>query len=300
MKRVLCFGIVVLDRIYEVETLPEGDAKYTASGYRESGGGVAGTAAVAVAKLGGHAAYMGAVGDDTAGRWLAAEMSGLGVELDLLQQITNARTPNACALVAPDGARCLIVDRGTVKPAPVAMELAFAKADALLVDHRFPNLAAALLAAAPREIPRVLDAEGGDPDALRQLVALAQYPIFSNSGLKLCTGEDDPLGGLKRVSAPQARCVAVTLGAAGSLWLVDGQAHNVPTPHVLARDTTGCGDVFHGAVALALAEGKQPLEAARFATAAAALKARNGGGWRGMPERQAVETLILEYGSTLT
>ena len=85
--------------------------------------------------------------------------------------------------------------------------------------------------------------------------------------------------------------MAVTCGAAGSFWRIDGALHHIPAPQIEARDTTGCGDVFHGALALALAEGEPVLAAARFATAAAALKARNGGGWRGMPAREAVEAM---------
>jgi sulfofructose kinase len=60
------------------------------------------------------------------------------------------------------------------------------------------------------------------------------------------------------------------------------------------RDTTGCGDVFHGAYALGLAEGRPPLAAARFAAAAAAMKAANGMGWRGMPDRASVERLMAQ------
>jgi hypothetical protein len=57
-------------------------------------------------------------------------------------------------------------------------------------------------------------------------------------------------------------------------------------------DTTGCGDVFHGAYALGLCEGMAPLEAARFATAAAALKGERARGWNGMADRAAVEALL--------
>lgn len=294
LTKLLCFGIVALDRIYEVDALPDGDAKHTATSYRESGGGIAGTAAVAVAALGARVAYLGAVGDDAAGHWLEAEMRALGVDLDLLQRLPRARTPNACALVAPTGGRCIIVDRGTAEPALSDAKAACADADALLVDHRFPEVAAALLTAAPRNIPRVLDAEGGDREALRHLVALAQFPIFSRNGLQICTGQDDAFAGLSCVRAPEARCVAVTLGEAGSLWRINGQTHNIPAPRLTASDTTGCGDVFHGAVALALAESRTLLDAARFGTAAAALKAHNGGGWRGMPTREAVETLLTQ------
>ena len=58
------------------------------------------------------------------------------------------------------------------------------------------------------------------------------------------------------------------------------------------RDTTGCGDVFHGAFALAIAEVQAPLDAARFASVAAALKAQKGRGWLGMPNRAAVEDCL--------
>lgn len=295
LTRVLCSGIVALDRIYEVDVLPEGEAKHTATSYRESGGGIAGTAAVAVTALGARGVFFGAVGDDAAGHWLEAKMRALGVDLDLLQRFPAARTPSACVLVARDGRRCLIVDRGTVQPALADAKTACADADAVLVDHRFPEIAAALLTAAPREIPRVLDAEGGNREALRHLVALAEFPIFSRNGLQIYTGRDDASVGLACVRAPEARCVAVTLGEIGSLWRIDGQTHHIPAPRVAATDTTGCGDVFHGAVALALAEGRAPLDAARFGTAAAALKARNGGGWRGMPNREAIETLLTEF-----
>ena len=79
-----------------------------------------------------------------------------------------------------------------------------------------------------------------------------------------------------------------------SLWWRDGATHHLPAPRITARDTTGCGDVFHGAYTLALAEGASVPYAARFATAAAALKAMRGEGWDGMPDRAAVLALMQE------
>ena len=88
--------------------------------------------------------------------------------------------------------------------------------------------------------------------------------------------------------------VAVTLGARGSLWWHGGRAVVLGAPRVQARDTTGCGDVFHGAYALALAEGAAVEDAARLATAAAALKAERGSGWESMPDRAAAEALARQ------
>ena len=284
--RVVCFGFVVADRIYEVPALPCGDGKVTATAYRESGGGIGGTAAVAVAALGGHAVFCGSVGDDAAGAFLRDAMARHGVDLAGLHIEPGARTPGACVMVEPGGERSLVVDRGTVRghaPDPALL----AGAGALLVDHRFPALAAALLHHVPAT-PSVLDAEGGDPATLRALAGLVDVPVFSRNGLRIATGETDPEAGLRRVVAPAARAVGVTLGADGSLWRIDGALSHIPAHPVAVRDTTGCGDVFHGAFALAMAERRTPLDAARFASAAAACKARNGNGWDGMPRRADV------------
>ncbi len=92
-----------------------------------------------------------------------------------------------------------------------------------------------------------------------------------------------------------AGIVGVTLGAHGSSFLIDGVLHRVRSPAVTARDTNGAGDVFHGAYALALAEGRNVLDAARFASSAAALKCSNGSGWDAVPERHAVDRLLEQY-----
>uniref|UniRef100_UPI002FC859C8 carbohydrate kinase family protein n=1 Tax=Bosea sp. (in: a-proteobacteria) TaxID=1871050 RepID=UPI002FC859C8 len=97
---------------------------------------------------------------------------------------------------------------------------------------------------------------------------------------------------LRQCAGGAAKVVAVTRGAAGSLWLIDGEIAAVPAFRVTVADTTGCGDTFHGAYALALSEGRQPIEAARFASAAAAVKAERGRGWDGMGDRAAIEALL--------
>lgn len=288
MKRVVCFGIAVLDRVYTIDALPHGGGKLTAQSYRESGGGIAATAAVAIAALGGTAAFAGAIGDDPAAAFLLAEMAALGVDLRVAQRIAGARTPTCCALVDAQGERCLIVDRGTARPTSPPLD----HADALLIDHRFPAEALTLLDRAPPGTPIIFDAEGGTPADLQALAARVDYPIFSRPGLLACTGADDPAHALARVAAPRARAIGVTLGEDGSLWRYAGELLHFPAPRMLARDTTGAGDVFHGAFALAIAEGQSLQASIAFASAAAALKVHNGNGWRGMPSRADVQALL--------
>ncbi len=295
-RKVPCAGIVVLDRVYEFDRLPLTPGKHIAKGYRENGGGMAATAAVAIAALGGDAPWHGRVGDDATGATLLGMLRRLGVGTAGATVVPGGKTPSAGITLDAQGERVLAVYPGANLPddAPIPDE-AVAGAGAVLADPRWVGGAERLFAlAAARGIPRVLDAELGPSDILRRLAPQADHVVFSERGIVDFTGIEEPRTALAAAAAALRGTVAVTLGARGSLWWQDGAALHLPAPRVQARDTTGCGDVFHGAYALAIAEGAPVMRAARFATAAAALKAARGNGWEGMPDRAAVEALLRE------
>ncbi len=294
--KVVCAGIAVLDRAYELAALPREPGKVIAIGHREVGGGMAATGAVAVARLGGSALWCGRLGDDEVGAGILARLSGHGVDTRGAVVTPGARSPTAAILVDPQGERILAVFPGSHLPeeAPIPPD-ALAGAGAVLGDPRWIGGAERLFAmAAARGLPRVLDAETSPPGVLARLVPLADHVIFSERGLAEFAGVADAAEGLARVAPGLPATVAVTVGERGSLWWQGGRILHQPAPRVAARDTTGCGDVFHGAYALALAEGAAVMPAARFASAAAALKAANGDGWDGMPDRAAVAALLKE------
>ncbi len=293
--RVVIAGIGVLDQVWEMPALPAGPGKIVAAGHRTTGGGIAATAAVAVARLGGHASWLGRLGDDATGATLLALLARHGVDAAGTVPTPGARSPTSGVFVDSAGERVLAVFPGAGLPtAPAFTDAALHAAAAVMGDHRWPEATEHLFRlAAARNLPRILDADANAPGALRRLAPLADHVLFSARGLADFTEFDDPRAGLAGAAAAlPGATVAVTLGAAGSLWWRDGAPVPLPAPGVAARDTTGCGDVFHGAYALALAEGRDVPEAARFATAAAALKAANGDGWDGMPDRAAVEALL--------
>ena len=87
----------------------------------------------------------------------------------------------------------------------------------------------------------------------------------------------------------------MTNGAQGTLWLDDQrQPHHMSAFAVHTIDTLGAGDVFHGAFALAIAEGQPIRDAIRFGSAAAALKCTRHGGAFASPQRAEVERLLAE------
>jgi sulfofructose kinase len=141
----------------------------------------------------------------------------------------------------------------------------------------------------------VLDADVAPQPVLERLVPLAQWVAFSQPGLALWAGLDAPADAracdaalavlLERHAGPDA--ALVTQGAQGARWIERGHAPaHCEAVAVQAVDTTGAGDVFHAALALALAEGRAADDAVAWACTAAAFKCERGFGAEGAPTRQ--------------
>ena len=288
---IACIGIAVLDRTYTLPRLPDGPGKYIGAGYEEVGGGMAATASVAVARLGGRSTWIGRTGDDATGATLRSGLAAHGVAHCPALVAPGGASPSSAVLVDAAGERILALFPGAGLVEEPRFDLG--DAAAVLADPRWVVGAAhgfALARAAG--LPCVLDADCGAPEVLHRLAPQADHVVFSEEGLQEFTGAAEAAAGLAIAASRLKAVLAVTLGAAGSLWWRDGAAHPLPAPRVAARDTTGCGDVFHGAYTLAIAEGAAVEAAARFATAAAALKAEAGSGWNAAPDRAAVAALL--------
>ena len=299
MTRILCLGMSALDAIYRVPSIPLQPTKVLATDFTESGGGMAANASVAVARLGGQSHYWGRVGDDQLGARILAELVAEGVAVDGVRRIPGCVSPSAAILVGADGERlvCAYNDpRLPVDASWLALD-SVPEFAAVLADVRWPEGAAAVLDAA-RCAGRiaVLDGDVGPTDALVDLAARATHAIFSEPGLAQIAGPGDPGANLARIAARLRGVVGVTLGQEGFLWREGVRERRVPAYPVIAVDTLAAGDVWHGAFALALGEGRELEAAARFANAAAAIKCSRFGGRRGAPKRAEVIELI-ESGS---
>jgi sulfofructose kinase len=295
MVRILCLGMSALDAIYRVPRIPAQPTKVLATGFTECGGGMAANASVAVARLGGAAHYWGRVGADELGARIVAQLAAEGVDTSAVRRVPDCVSPSAAILVADDGERlvCAYNDpRLDQDPSwlPLARIPDFA---AVLADVRWPAGAAAVLDAA-RAAARlaILDGDVGPPEAIRDLARRASHVAFSEPGLALASGTDAPGEGLRRMAGETTALVGVTLGPAGFLWRDGAQERRQPAPAITAVDTLAAGDVWHGAFALALGEGRDVAAAARFANAAAALKCARFGGRQGAPSRAEVEALL--------
>ena len=154
---------------------------------------------------------------------------------------------------------------------------------------------AALAEARRLGLVAVLDADTSPRDDLQRLVGLAQWAVFSAPGMAAWHGSASA-SGLAAALAAGAEVAVLTQGAQGLLWQRRGQAaRQLPAfalPEVV--DTLGAGDVFHGALALALAEGQADALALRFASAAAALKCGRPDGVLGAPRRAELDRFLQD------
>ena len=162
-------------------------------------------------------------------------------------------------------------DRIAAAPTPDPAGLV-ASTDAVLADNRFPDFVQPICTAArARGLTVVLDAD--KPTQLADpLLRIATHVIFSSECLRATAGSDDLAAGLTRAGEMTDAFLAVTDGARDVLWRDGGTLRREPVFPIEAVDTLGAGDVFHGAFALALAEGHDVTAAMRFGSAAAALK----------------------------
>jgi sulfofructose kinase len=293
-NRIIVVGHAAHDLVYRVAAIPTRPIKVVATDLYECGGGMAGNAAVAAARLGGRVEYWGRVAADALGDRIVGDLQAERVDVSNVKRIDGARSPATSILIAPNGERLICSFPAALDPDPSWLPLErIETAGAVLVDVRWPAGASAVLAAARAAgRPALLDADVGSVDALEHLAGIASHLLFSAAGLELISDALSPSRALGMVRRPHHAAVGVTLGEEGFLWIDDAGEHRVPSPKVHVVDTLAAGDVWHGAFAVAIAEGQRVAESAAFANAAAALKCQRPGGRLGAPSRPEVEALL--------
>ena len=297
MIRIACVGITVMDRLYYVGDLPTEGGKYVANNYREVGGGPAATAAVAAAKLGAKVDFIGRVGDDDTGTSLLQELESFGVNTRYTKRFTNARSSQSAIVVDARGERIIVnyPSPDLLAEASWLNGIDFSQWDVVLADVRWhEGTKNAFTQARAAGVPTVLD---GDitPQDISDLVALSDHAVFSAPGLRRMTGEQDLLAGLKKSQMLTNGHVYVTNGSEGCFWLENHQVAHQSGFSVEVVDTTGAGDVFHGAFAYSLALGEAGGSGIRFASAVAALKCTRPGGRAGIPDCEQTRSFLSLY-----
>lgn len=299
---ILGLGCAAVDDLLYVPAYPPADAKVQIRRRERQGGGLTATALVAAARLGARCAYAGTLGeDDDLTRFLLERFRQEGVDTSLVRRRPDAR-PIHSIIIVDEGrqTRNVFYDLEGVYGAEPGWPDAgvIRAAGCLFVDHfGAEGMTWATRIAREAGVPVVADFERGEMPGFPELLALVDHVIVSQAFAAKLTGDADPARSAGKLWNDRRRALVVTAGEEGSWYVVEGRPPvHQPAFAVGAVDTTGCGDVFHGAYAAALVRGLDLSEVVRFASAAAALKATRRGGQLGAPTRPMVEAFLKERG----
>jgi len=297
--RLIGIGLTCWNHLLRLQRFPEPDGAARILEEREEPGGMAALALAAAARLGARAEFWSLAGDDARG---AAALDGLrsaGVDVSQARTVAGGRTATSVGLIAPDGRRSFLNARAQgLRGSEAAFDFdRLSGAAALLLEGYLPG--ASLAAAAHAHalaIPVVVDLNDlwwrNEP-----IARAADHLILPGFAAADRFRVADPADALPAMRALGPRVAGVTLGDRGVAFLDGDRLVRQGAFRVRAADTAGAGDVFHGAYALALAEGRPIDERLRIAGAAAAMSVRALGVIAGLPSRADLEAFLQERGS---
>ncbi len=300
---ILVIGAINMDMVVEVDRLPcEGE---TLIGRRmtQAPGGKGANQAVAVAKLGGQAAFCGRVGDDDWGRLVAGRLSQSGVSTSGLIVDRQRDTGSAIILVEPAGKNQIIAVAGAnlgVTAADVDRSLtAAARLSAVMLTLETPleTVRHAIRKANDLHLPVILDAA---PPANYPLHVFRGVTVLSPNetearsltGIRIDSIDDARKAAELLRTGSDARHVVMKLGERGALILDDAGDRRIEPVAVRAIDTTACGDAFTAAMTMRLCAGDTIDDAVRYACAAGAVTATKPGAQASLPTASEVAALL--------
>jgi ribokinase len=306
--RILVIGSSNTDMIIQLDRIPLPGETILGGEFVTAAGGKGANQAVAAARAGGDITFVARVGRDIFGEKAVAGFVADGINVENVVRDEAAPSGVALIFVAKDGQNSIAVAGGAnrcLSPADVKKaERAIAGASTVLMQLEIPleSVHAAAELAALAEVPVILNPAPARalPDELLKLVSILTP---NETEAELLTGiavtdDDSAAQAAEKLRATGVETVIVTLGARGAFVAAASTRALVPSFPVKAVDTTGAGDIFNGALAVALGEGRPLLEAVRFANAAAAISVTRLGAQPSAPYRQEIELLLARPNGT--
>jgi len=291
-------GCIAYDMLAVIDTVPDWENLEYIQSYEVQQGGMAATAMVAASVLGADVEFLGSIGDDDEGEYHKRNFGKYGVKCDRVIVRKGEKSPFTFVLVEKGTGKRIFLHHKGVQDRDVLSDtdLDFGGARYVLLDGFYFQTALKMAAQARKQgLVTVTDTSMRNRQPrLLEYLDLIDYPVLSEVFAMNYSGIKDPLGAGKKLLQKNNKALIVTCSGEGLHIITHGGCSQVQAFKITPVDTTGAGDVFHGAFIFSLWKGFGLTEAATFSSAVSALKCTKMGGQSGIPTFEATKKFILE------
>lgn len=292
---VVGFGLNAVDHLCVVPQYPRFDSKTEIVHYEKLGGGQTATAVVFAARMGLKGKYIGKVGSDDIGAFALESLRAENIDTSSVLIEKGARNQYAFIIVdKASGERTILWERDRrlgFRQSELCREDICSGRILHLDGHDYEAAIQAASWAREEGIPVVIDLDKAVPRS-SELIANVDFLITSANFPPEFTGIDDPIESLLALRRHCDGFLAVTLGAQGAMAVVGDRCERFPAFKVHAVDTTGAGDIFHGAFIYGLLQNWSLERIMTFANAAAGLNCTHLGARGGIPPLSEILALV--------
>lgn len=302
MSKIVVIGSSNTDLVVNTDRAPEGGETVLGNGFAVNHGGKGANQAVAVSRIGGTVSFISKVGNDTFGSQMRRHYEDEGMDVSYV--LVDALAPSGVALIIVDGKaeNRIVVAPGAnsnlaeedINKAGLAVE----KSEFVLLQLEIPMATVEYAARMAASLGKKVIVNPAPACPLSEELLRDVYLITPNeTEAGILTGitivdNDSAIKAAEALLGLGVQNVVITLGEKGALVYNAEVSMFVPAYQVKAVDTTAAGDVFNGALAVALSEGRTLPDAARFACAASAISVTRMGAQNSVPSRDELDNYI--------
>jgi sugar/nucleoside kinase (ribokinase family) len=290
---ILCVGQSAFDLTIPVSSYPIENKKIKVNDVYECGGGAANNASYLLAKWHNEVYFASSIGKDENGSKIKKELLDIGVKLDYLNELDNVKTTTSYIIAnESNGTRTIITHASPLMHCPSDLEINI-KPDVILLDGKETDLAIRVIKNNPEAV-KIIDA-GSFSEVTKELSKYCDYIVCSNDFAKGYSGIDFDYNDLNtiyevydKIQKDYQGKLIITLESFGSLIKLDNEFKLVKSIPVTSVDSTGAGDIYHGAFTHFIANGYNILDAMKYSNIAGALSVTKLGSKNSMPEYEDV------------
>ncbi len=306
--RVVVVGSNNFDMVVNADRLPREGENLLATNLKFFPGGKGANQAVAVARLGAQATFIGAVGKDMIGDFLVGHLESSGIDTRWVRRDPSRSTGCAFITLYPSGNNSIVVDPGanyTLEPGDIERaHESIAEADALLTVFEIPMETVEAVLRAGRTAGKLTVLDAGPPrQCSMEVLKLADIVSPNETELEALSkekvsGRESIKEAATKLLGLGAETVVVKMGSDGAMLVTAKETIHFPASRIKAVDPTAAGDAFTAALTVRLAMGEKMEDAIRYANLAGALAVTKLGALPSLPTREEVEAFAANPAQT--